>query len=88
MEIIGGSGCKTTSRQFSMSQIPLDAMCVSDQKLDQVTRPFTCNESVQEINTEANYFIAVGVYSGYWKEVSEDEVCKKLAFFTPEGKRR
>ena len=49
---------------------------VSYQKLNQFTRPFTftvprCDDAVQYINTEANYFIAVDMYSGYWQVVTE-----------------
>ena len=51
-------------------------MCVSCQKLNQVNFPFAfpvplCNDSVQDINTEANYFISVYMDSEYWQVVAE-----------------
>ena len=68
-------------------------MCVSYQKLNQSTRPFTfpiplCDDSVHYIDIEANYFIAVDMYSGYWEIVAEEEACKRLELFTPDGKWR
>ena len=58
-----------------MEQLPVEAVCVL-QKLDQVNHPFTfpissCDYSVQNIDTEANYFIAVDMDSGYWQVVAE-----------------
>ena len=50
------------------------SLCVSYQKMKQVTFPFTfpinCfGESVQDIDTEAKYFIDVDMYSGYFQVV-------------------
>ena len=64
---------------------------MSYQKLNQVTHPFTfpiplCDDVVQDIDTEAKYFIAVDIYSGYWQVVSEEEALKRHAFFTPDVK--
>ena len=46
-------------------------MCVSYQKLNQATRPFNfftpCyDDSVQDIDIEANYFTSVEMDIGYW----------------------
>ena len=65
------------------------SLCVSYQKLNQVTRPFNlpitcCDDSVQDIDTEAKYFIDVVMDIGYWKLAKEEEVLKKLSFFTPD----
>ena len=51
---------------------------MSYQKLNQVTRPFTfhilsCNDSVQNIDTEAKYFISVYMDSEYLQVVAEEE---------------
>ena len=61
--------------------------------MNQVIRPFTflipsCDESVQEINTAENYFIAMDMESGYWQVVVEEEARKRLALFTPDGERQ
>ena len=66
-------------------------ICVSHQKLSQVTRPLTfpiprSDDSVQDINKEAKYFIAVDTNIGYFQVVSEEETRKILAFFTPDRK--
>ena len=50
-------------------------LCVSYQKLNQFTRPFAfpitrCDDAVQDIDTEENYFIAVDMNSGYWQVVA------------------
>eukprot|EP00957_Ditylum_brightwellii_P202439 15330188-Ditylum_brightwellii.AAC.1 len=47
-------------------------LCVSYRKLNQVTRPFTypiprCDDAVEDIDTEAKYFIAIDLESGYWQ---------------------
>ena len=60
---------------------------MSYQKLNQFTCPFTfpiprCDGAVQDINPEANYFIAVDKYSGYQQVVEEEEVCVILTFFS------
>ena len=51
-------------------------LCVSYQKLNHVTRPFTfpitcCDDAVQDIDTEAKYFIAVDTESEYWQIVTK-----------------
>ena len=51
-------------------------MCVSYQKLNQVTWPSTLpiphfDDAVQDIDIEAKYFISVDMDSGYWKLVAE-----------------
>ena len=53
-------------------------MCVSYQKMNQVTRPFTfpiprCDDAVQNIDTEAKPFISVYMDSRYWQVVTEEE---------------
>ena len=50
---------------------------MSYQKLNQITRPFTFSipcwdDTVQDIDTEAKYSIAVGMDSGYWKVVAKE----------------
>ena len=45
-------------------------LCVSYQKIYQVTRPFNlpipcCDDAVKDIDTGAKYFIDVDMYSGY-----------------------
>ena len=60
---------------------------MSYRKLNQVTRPFTfpipcCDDAVQDINTEAKYFIDVGMETGYWNVMAEGEELKIVAFFT------
>ena len=67
-------------------------LCVSYRKTNQVTRPFTfpiplCDDSVQEINTEEKYFIAVDMDSGYWQVMEEYGARERLEFFTPDGKQ-
>ena len=68
-------------------------LCVSYRRLNQVTRPFKypiprCNDAVKEIDTEAKFFIAIDLHSGYWQIVAEPEARAQLAFFTPDGKKR
>ena len=77
MGSIGGSSCKTTPGKFPWHKYQW-RLCVSYQKLNQVNSPFDlpvtrCNDSVQDINTEANYFIAVEMDSGYWQVVAEED---------------
>ena len=60
---------------------------MSYQNLNQATRPFTftihlCDDAVQDINTEAKYFIDVGMETGYWKVMAEGEALKRVAFLT------
>ena len=64
---------------------------MSYQKLNQVTCPFSspiprCDDVVQDIDTEINYFIDVETDSGYWQVVTEEEAHKILELFTPEVK--
>ena len=47
-----------------------------------------CDEAIQDIDTEAKYFIDVYMYSGYWKVVAEEEARERLALFAPDGKRK
>ena len=51
-------------------------LCVSYQKLNQVTRPFTfpitlCYDKVQDIETEEKYSIEVDIDSVYWQVVTK-----------------
>ena len=51
-------------------------LCVSSRRLNQVTKPFVfpiprCDDAVEHIDTEAKYFIAVDMDSGYWQVVAE-----------------
>ena len=51
-------------------------MCVSYQKMNQVNFPFKFtipffDDSVQYIDTEENYVIAVDMYSSDWQVVAE-----------------
>ena len=64
-------------------------LCVSYRKLNQDIRPFTfpipcCDDAVKYIGTEANYFIAVDMNSGYWQVVAEVEARDRLEFFNPD----
>ena len=43
---------------------------------------------MQDIDTEANYFIDVDMNSGFFKVVSEEEVFKILTLLTLDGKWR
>ena len=66
---------------------------MSYQKLNQVTQPFTfliplCDDAVHDIDTEAKYFIAVDMDSGYWQVIAEEEACAGLSFFDPAGNRQ
>ena len=89
---ISGSGCKTTSINVPWHEYQW-RLCVSYQKLNQFTRPFIflvpcIDDAVQDIDTEANYFIEVDMDSGYWKVVAEKKDHEILEFFTPHGKWR
>ena len=66
---------------------------MSYQKLNQVTRLFAFpvplwDDAVQDIVTEANYFISVDMESGHCQVVVEYDSEEILPFFTPDGKRR
>ena len=68
-------------------------LCVSYRKLNQVTRPFKypiprCDDAVEDIDPEAKWFIAVDMDSEYWQLAAEPEARAKLAFYTPNGKKR
>ena len=63
-------------------------LCFSYRKLNQVTKPYAfpiprCNDAVDNINTEAIFFIAIDLDSGYWQVVAEKEAREKLAFSLP-----
>jgi hypothetical protein len=47
-----------------------------------------CDDAVKDIDTEAKYFIAIDLDSGYWQILAEKEARTRLAFFTPDGKKR
>ena len=68
-------------------------LCVSNQKMNQVTSPFTFpihrfDDAVQDIDRKERYFISMDMNSGYWQLVTEEEACKRLASFIPDRKRR
>ena len=61
------------------------------QKLNQDTLAFTFpipnfDDAVEDIDTEAKYFIYIDMDSGYWKVVAEEEAQKRLIFFNPKRK--
>ena len=67
-------------------------LCVSYRKLNAVVRPFTfpvtrCDDAVREIG-DSKYFITLDLDSGYWQVPCEPSSKTKLAFFTPNGKKR
>jgi hypothetical protein len=67
-------------------------LTVSYRRLNQVTRPFAfpmtrCDDAIEEIDTDACFFIAVDMDSGYWQVIAEKEARERLAFFTPLGKK-
>ena len=60
--------------------------------MNQVTCPFNlpipfCDDTVQDIDTEAKYFVAVDTDSDYWQVVAEEEAREKLEFFTTNRNR-
>ena len=66
---------------------------MSYQKLGQVICLFTfpiplCDDAVQDIDKEANNFIAVDMNSGYWQIVAEEETHEILAFVALNGNKR
>ena len=68
-------------------------LCVSYQKMNQVTHLFTfpiprCDDAVQDIDTEAKYFISVHMDSGHWQVVAEYYASERLELSTPDGNRR
>ena len=68
-------------------------LCVSYQKLNQVTRPFTlpilrCDDAVKDIDAKAKYYIAVYMDRGYWQVVTEEDARERLALFALDRKRR
>ena len=55
----------------------------------QFTFPIPCFDgAVQDIDTEANYFIAVDMDSGYCQVVVEEMAQERLELFIPDGKWR
>ena len=84
----GGSSCKTASGKCDIEQVTVEAVFFLS-KLNQVTSPFSfpfpyCYDAVQDISTEAKYFITVNIDSGYWQVVAEEESQEILEFFTPD----
>ena len=56
---------------------------MSYQKLNQVTQTFAfpmplCNDTVQDMDTEEKYFIAVEMDSGYWQLVVGEEARERI----------
>ena len=43
---------------------------------------------MQEIDTEAKYFISLDMGSGYWKVIAKDEAQERLQFFNLYRKQR
>ena len=75
MGSIDGSSGKTISIKCARKDYEW-RLCVSNQKLNQVNRPFTFpipryDDAVQDIDIQAKYFIAVDMDSGYWQVVTE-----------------
>jgi hypothetical protein len=67
-------------------------LCVSYRKLNAITRPFAfpiirCDDAVQAIG-DRQYYITMDLDSGYWQIEAEPSSRSKLAFFTPNGKKR
>ena len=71
------------SRKSHQENVPWNnyhwSLCVSYLKLDYVAFPLSspitcCDDAVQKLDTELNYFISVYIYSGYWKVLSEEDV--------------
>ena len=53
-------------------------ICVSYRKLNQVTQPYAfpiprCDDAVEDIDTEAKFFIAIDLDSGYWQVLAAKE---------------
>ena len=71
---ISGSSCQTSSRKYGMSRVPVEAVCVipkTEPVHSAIRLPITCcDDAVQDIDTEENYFIAVDMNSGYWQVVA------------------
>ena len=67
-------------------------LCVSYRKLNAITKPFQypiprCDDAVEEIDTQARYFISIDLDSGYWQVRASKNARERLAFFTPDGKK-
>jgi RNase H-like domain found in reverse transcriptase/Integrase zinc binding domain/Reverse transcriptase (RNA-dependent DNA polymerase) len=67
-------------------------LCVSYRKLNAITRPFAfpiirCDDAVQAIG-DRKFYITMDLDSGYWQIEAEPASRSKLAFFTPNGKKR
>ena len=61
---------------------------MSYQNMNHFTHPFTFpislfDDAVQDIDTEAKYFISVDMYSENWQVVVEEEARERLTFSTP-----
>ena len=68
-------------------------LCVSYRRLNQITRPFAfpirrCDDAVSDIGPQARWYISVDQDSGFWQMLLEKLSRPKLAFFTPNGKKR
>ena len=66
---------------------------MSYQRLTQVTLPFSflapgCGDELQDIDTEASYFIYLYMYSGYFQVVVEEDARERLALLALDRKRR
>jgi hypothetical protein len=66
-------------------------LCVSYRMLNQVTRAFAytikrCDDAVEEIPPEAQFFITADMDAGYWQIETEEASRDRLAFFVPNGK--
>ena len=67
-------------------------LCVSFRKLNAITRPFAyptrrCDDAVQGIG-RSKFFITMDLAWGYWQVYAHEATRHKLAFFTPQGKKR
>ena len=67
-----------------MERVPVEAVCILP-KTEPGHSPICLpcyDDAVQDIGTEARYFIAVEMDSGYWQLVGKEEAHKRLAFFS------
>ena len=68
-------------------------LCVSYRRVNQKVRIFEfpiprCDDAVDEIPPWAKFFLTMDLDAGYWQVKLEEESRAKLAFFTPNGKKR
>ena len=68
-------------------------LCVSYRRVNQVSRPFIfpvprCDDAVDDLGPYAKCVISFDLDCGYWQVTLEEGSRAKLAFFTPNGKRR